>query len=292
LIDRLASSLRRTREALLAPLLERRGELPLAADDLERLELALIEADVGVRTAARLTAALRDLPAAETRDRLRAELSRSLHFENPIPETVTPPRVVVLVGANGSGKTTTAAKLAHRALSAGARPLLGAADTHRAAAVEQLEVWGRRLGVTVMRGPERGDAAAVAHDAVQQALGRGLDLVYLDTAGRMHTNTNLMAELGKLRRAVSKVHPPAPQDVLLVLDGGSGRVGLDQAERFVASAGVTGVVLTKLDGTARGGIAVEVAQRFQLPIRYLGLGETLADLEPFDADAFARALIA
>ena len=292
LFERLAQTLRRTRESLIAPLLEQRGELPLGVAELERLELALIQADVGVRTAGRLCRLLRDLPALDVRDRLRAELARQLGVSAPLPETVSPPRVVALVGVNGSGKTTTAAKLADRARQAGAKVLLVAADTHRAAAALQLEVWGQRIGVPVLRGPDRGDPAAVAHDAVQLAVARGLDLVYLDTAGRMHTNANLMAELGKLRRAIGKVHPPAPQEVLLVIDGGTGRVGLDQAERFVQGAGVTGLVLTKLDGTARGGIAIEVVERFGLPIRYLGLGEGLEDLEPFSADDFARALIA
>jgi fused signal recognition particle receptor len=201
-----------------------------------------------------------------------------------------PPAVVLVVGVNGSGKTTTIGKLASRFKSEGRSVLLCAADTFRAAAIEQLEVWGERTSTDVIRQKPGSDPSAVLFDALHAAKARKVDYVVVDTAGRLHTKDNLMAELEKMRRTASRVVASAPHEVLLVLDATTGQNGLEQARRFTESSGVTGIVLTKLDGTAKGGIVVAIARELNLPIRYIGVGERAEDLLPFDAEQFVASL--
>ena len=200
------------------------------------------------------------------------------------------PHVIFVVGVNGTGKTTTIGKLAHRLRREGASVLLCAGDTFRAAAVEQLAVWAERTGAEVIKQKAGADPAAVVYDALTAARARGVDVVIVDTAGRLHTKSNLMAELDKMKRTAAKLVPGAPHDVLLVLDATTGQNGLSQAREFTAAAGVTGIVLTKLDGTARGGIVVAIVRELGLPVRFVGTGETADDLVPFDAQTFVNSL--
>jgi len=201
------------------------------------------------------------------------------------------PWVVLVVGVNGVGKTTTIAKLAHLDRRAGLSPMLIAADTFRAAAVEQLEVWGKRVGAQVVKQKTGADPAAVVYDGLEAAQARGADTVYVDTAGRLHTKVNLMEELKKIHRTAAKKLPGAPHEVLLILDATTGQNALSQARLFHEAVGVTGIILTKLDGTAKGGMALAVAQETGLPIRYAGVGEGLDDLQPFDPEAFVAAIL-
>ncbi len=258
----------------------------------------MIQADLGPRTAHGLLEELQRLARDEglTRaDELTARLRGLLLERLPeaLPESFEPrPHVVALVGVNGSGKTTTAARLARRWQAADARLLLAAADTYRAAAVEQLTIWGQRLGIDVIQGQPGGDPGAVAHDAAQAAKARGLDGLLVDTSGRMHTRHNLMAELQKVCRVLGKVIEGAPHEVLLVLDATTGQNGLAQARAFTEAVPVTGVVLAKLDSSARGGVGLAVAETLGLPIRYVGLGEGLDDLARFDPNEFVDGLLA
>jgi fused signal recognition particle receptor len=200
------------------------------------------------------------------------------------------PKVVLFVGVNGAGKTTTIGKLAYAYRTRGYRVMIAAADTFRAAAGEQLEVWADRAGATIVRQQHGSDPAAVAYDAVQSATAHHADVVLIDTAGRLHTRVNLMEELRKIKRVIGKAHAMAPHEVLLVLDASTGQNGLRQALQFDAAIGVTGIVLTKLDGTARGGIVLAIRQRLNVPVRFIGVGEALDDLQPFDGEAFVAAL--
>jgi fused signal recognition particle receptor len=264
---------------------------------LDALEEGLIAADVGPSTAGELVAAVRAeagrRDAAEqdvVRRVLKAEIARRLSVR--VPEAAPgSPHVVLLVGVNGTGKTTTAAKLAARAVAAGESVVLAAADTFRAAAVEQLEVWAKRLNVPLVRQKAGADPAAVVHDACAVALARKADLLLVDTAGRLHTKHNLMEELSKIRRVAARSVPGAPHEVLLVLDAVTGMNGIAQAREFTKAAGVTGLVLTKMDGTAKGGVILAIVRELALPVRYVGVGETADDLLDFDAAVFARALV-
>ncbi len=259
---------------------------------LDELEAALLGADIGPETAAELIDVVRDARAEDVRPALAAEMVRVLKSaEGPGADAATGPRVVLVVGVNGSGKTTTIAKLASFHQSRGDRVLIAAADTFRAAAVDQLRLWAERLGVDLIAQGSGGDPAAVAFDACQAAVARGSDVVLIDTAGRLHTQGNLMSELDKIRRVTQKVVPGGPHEVLLVLDGTTGQNGLRQAEEFLQSAGVTGLVLTKLDGTARGGVALTIARRVGLPIRFVGVGERDSDLVEFDAREYVEGLL-
>ena len=259
------------------------------ADALEEL---LISADVGVAATNRIIAAvqarrsggqsLRDLVKSEIRDVFAA-------VDRPVIATHRP-HVTLIVGVNGTGKTTTIGKLAKRLANDGQRPLICAADTFRAAAVEQLEIWAKRAGVEIVRAREGADPAAVVFDAISSAKAKGCDPVLVDTAGRLHTRVNLMNELEKIRRVAAREVPGAPQDVLLVLDATVGQNGAAQAREFMGVAGVNGIVLTKLDGTAKGGVAVAIAHDLKLPIRYVGVGEAIDDLVPFDADEYVNGL--
>ncbi len=266
---------------------------------LESLEETLLEADVGSETAAALTDAVRK-KAGSSRQADLEELRRLLTAEieavlarapRSAAAADVPLEVVFLVGVNGSGKTTTTAKLAARDVEAGRSVLLAAADTFRAGAIEQLEIWAGRLGVPVIRHKEGADPSAVLFDALAAAKARGVKKLLVDTAGRLHTKKNLMEELAKMRRIAGREVPGAPHQVLLVLDATTGMNGLAQARRFVESAGATGVVLTKLDGSARGGIVLAIYRELSLPVLFVGVGEGIDDLVPFAPADYARALL-
>jgi fused signal recognition particle receptor len=299
LLDRLRSGLRRTREVLNTPLEDlARGRRPLDAADLETIEQVLLAADMGVpavREAMEKVAERSDVIVTGGLPAVRAVLREEIRRAVDLPSAGRPfssrPWVVFLVGVNGSGKTTTIGKLATRWRKEGRSVLLCAADTFRAAAGEQLAIWAERAGADFHRGGEGADPAAVLTDALRAARARGHDALLADTAGRLHTKSNLMAELAKMARVAAREVPGAPHETLLVLDATVGSNGLVQAREFARTSGVTGLVLTKLDGTARGGIAVAVVRELGVPIRYVGVGETPEDLLPFDADAFAASLV-
>ncbi len=262
----------------------------------ETLEEALLASDVGIEAAEKVA---RDFEAARRRGALvpggeQAWLVERVHEMLTIGDGRAPrgkPHVTLVVGVNGTGKTTTAAKLAGKAREAGRSPILVAADTFRAAAIEQLQAWGERLAVPVLARRPGADPASVVFDSLQAALARGSDDVIIDTAGRLHTRHNLMAELEKVRKVCARAVPGAPHEVLLVLDAPTGTNGLVQAREFRAHVGVTGVVLTKLDGTAKGGVVLAVASELGLPVRWVGVGEAPEDLLPFDPALFATALL-
>jgi fused signal recognition particle receptor len=263
---------------------------PLAIETIDALEDALLTADVGLPATERILAAVRADRAGTLRDRVGRVMRDILEDVQAAPVITTTPHVVLVVGVNGTGKTTTVGKLANVYRGAGRSVLVCAADTFRAAAVEQLAVWTDRAGVDLIRAHPGSDPAAVTFDAVSAAKARGRDVVIVDTAGRLHTRANLMAELDKIRRVVGREVPGAPHEVLLVLDATVGQNGLVQAREFMAASGANGIVLTKLDGTAKGGVAVAIAHDLRLPIRYVGLGEGLEDLVPFDVDDYVNAL--
>src|SRR5438874_1444258 len=287
LFGRLRDSLGKSRRALTE-------QLQVAAFDpqddasWERLEEALIYADVGVRATAEL---IRRLEARQELGDLTTALAEEvseLFGEPPMLDVRHEPAVILVVGVNGTGKTTTIGKLAQKLREHGREVTVGAADTFRAAAEEQLEIWARRAGARFVGGERGGDPAAVAYDAV----GAGGDVVIVDTAGRLHTQTNLMDELAKVRRVIAGRLEGAPHETLLVIDATTGQNGVQQARLFTDAVGVTGVVLTKLDGSAKGGIAIAIAKELGLPVKLVGVGEGLEDLRPFDAHDFARALVA
>ncbi len=270
---------------------ERRAQ-PADVETLEALEELLLTADVGASATARIIEAVaRQSGHGESlRQLVRLEILSIFRATSPVPANGQTPRVVLMVGVNGTGKTTTAGKLANLYRSAGERPLICAADTFRAAAVEQLAVWAERAGVELVRAREGADPAAVVFDALRAGKARHCSPIIVDTAGRLHTRTNLMSELDKIRRIAAREVSGAPHEVLLVLDATVGQNGLVQAKEFIAAAGVNGIVLTKLDGTAKGGIAVAIAQDLLVPIRYVGIGEGIDDLIPFSADEYVDAL--
>ncbi|MGE5347141.1 MAG: signal recognition particle-docking protein FtsY [Acidithiobacillales bacterium] len=266
---------------------------------LEALEEALLLADVGPATAGEVVAAVREEAGRRgseqgdvVRDVLRKEIAGRLSVSAPaIDVPAGMPRVVLVVGVNGSGKTTTAAKLGGRAVAEGKSVVFAAADTFRAAAIEQLGIWAERIGAPLVSHRPGADPAAVVHDACAAAKSRKADLLLVDTAGRLHTKHNLMEELAKIRRVAGREITGAPHEVLLVLDAVTGLNGLAQAREFTKSAGVTGLVLTKMDGTAKGGVILAIVRELRLPVRYVGVGETADDLLDFDPEAFARALV-
>lgn len=295
IVSRLRAGLRRTAERWTGRLERLAGAAAAdgggpGVETLEALEELLIEADVGVRTAGRIVARVGAGGAGDLRERVRAEILGVLAGAAAPAVEVPAPRVVLVVGVNGTGKTTTVGKLAHRCRRAGRTPLVCAADTFRAAAVEQLAVWAERASVDVVRAGGGADPAAVVFDAVSAARARGRDAVFVDTAGRLHTRADLMGELGKIRRVAGRAAPGAPHEVLLVVDASVGQNGIVQARRFLETAGVTGIVLTKLDGTAKGGVAVAIAGELGVPIRYVGVGEGIDDLLPFSAADYVDAL--
>jgi len=299
LLERLKAGIQKTRSGLMDRLEDAlAGRKEIDAELLEELEYTLITADIGVRTTDEILERIRQrmdrrqsADADAIRSLIREHLLEVLQAsERPVPRVAEPPAVVMVVGVNGSGKTTTIGKLAHRFRTEGRSVVLCAADTFRAAAIEQLQVWGERTGVEVIRQKAGADPSAVVFDALQAARARRMDYVVVDTAGRLHTKDNLMAELEKMRRTAARVVADAPHEVLLVLDATTGQNGLEQARRFTETSGVTGIVLTKLDGTAKGGVVVAIARELNLPIRYIGVGEKTDDLLPFDAEEFIASI--
>ncbi len=265
---------------------------------LESLEELLIRSDMGVDTALRVTANLaegrmgRRLSATEIKAILADEVTRIMTpVARPMPIYAKRPQVVLVVGVNGSGKTTTIGKLASQFRAAGKSVVIAAGDTFRAAAVEQLQVWGRRAGVPVLTAPEGSDPASLAYDAMTRAEADGADLLMIDTAGRLQNRQDLMEELAKIVRVIRKKDPSAPHNTLLVLDATTGQNALNQVETFRKLADVSGLIMTKLDGTAKGGVLVALADKFGLPIHAIGVGEQIDDLSPFDPEEFARALV-
>jgi len=299
LLDRLKSGVQKTRAGLVERLEDMlQGAKQIDADLLDELESTLIGADIGVRTTEEILDRIRERvdrklvgDAAELEGLIREHLLEILQSsERPMPRVAEPPAVILVVGVNGSGKTTTIGKLAQRFRGEQRSVLLCAADTFRAAAIEQLEVWGQRTNTDVIRQKQGADPSAVLFDALQSARARKTDYVIVDTAGRLQTKTNLMAELEKMRRTAGRVIPDAPHEVLLVLDATTGQNGLEQARKFTETSGVTGIVLTKLDGTAKGGIVIAIARELNIPIRYVGIGEKVDDLLPFDPEKFIASL--
>ena len=326
LLERLKDSVSKTKTELSAKVEQLlTGDRPVDPELLRQLESALLSADIGVRTTKEVLAELRRqvnehklVEAKDLKREIKSHLVKILTFppsaadgngdsRSPVRESVresvregvresvhenapVAPRVLFVVGVNGTGKTTTIGKLSNRLKKEGASVMLCAADTFRAAAIEQLEVWGKRAGVEVIKQKSGSDPSAVIFDALSAAVARHIDLVIVDTAGRLHTKSNLMAELEKMKRTAAKIVPGAPHDVLLVLDATTGQNGLNQAREFWSHAGVTGIVLTKLDGTAKGGIVVAIARELNLPIRFVGTGEQMDDLVPFDPQTYVNSL--
>ncbi|MYN66234.1 MAG: signal recognition particle-docking protein FtsY [Acidobacteria bacterium] len=293
IVGRLRDGLRRTARrwtSRLERLSGTSGSGGSSAETLEALEELLIEADVGVLTAGRIVARVGEDGRGDLRERVKTEIRGVLAGAAAPPAEVPAPRVVLVVGVNGTGKTTTVGKLAHRCRLDGRTPLICAADTFRAAAVEQIAVWAERASVDIVRAADGADPAAVVFDAISAARARGRDVVFVDTAGRLHTRADLMGELGKIRRVAGRAAAGAPHEVLLVVDASVGQNGISQARRFLETAGVTGIVLTKLDGTAKGGVAVAIAGELGVPIRYVGVGEGIDDLLPFSAGDYVDAL--
>jgi fused signal recognition particle receptor len=298
--SRMKQAVTRTRESFTAKI-EDIVALTRTVDEssLEALETALLTSDIGVQTTTDILDALRERAkrqaiegGEELRSLLKAQLRAILEApQRPIPTPATPPKVTFLVGVNGTGKTTTSGKLAAWSRGQGRTVLLCAADTFRAAAIEQLEIWATRSGVEMIKTRQGGDPAAVLYDAVNAAKARGIGELYVDTAGRLHTKTGLMDELDKMRRTAAKLIPEAPHEVLLVMDATTGQNGLQQARLFTQAVGVTGIVLTKLDGTAKGGIAVAIARELNLPVRFVGIGEKMTDLLEFSPEAFVDSLL-
>ena len=273
------------------------GRTKISDELLAEVEEALLLSDVGFDATEKIIADIRARVKADGYDdsqmlkgMLKEEIQKYLAASSGSSGITSKPHVIMIVGVNGVGKTTTVGKLAYNFRNDGKKVLIAAADTFRAAANEQLRIWADRAGVEMIEQMPGTDPAAVAFDAVNAAVARGVDVVLVDTAGRLHTKTNLMEELKKIGRVIKKVVPDAPHEVLLVLDAVTGQNGLVQARQFLDAAGVTGIVLTKLDGTAKGGIVVAISQELKLPVRYIGVGEGIDDLQPFDRTTFVDAL--
>ncbi|RDC60319.1 Signal recognition particle receptor FtsY [Alteripontixanthobacter maritimus] len=296
--DRLLGGFRKTSERLSANLTEVATKARLDDATLDDVEDALISSDLGPSAAARIRERLRakrfglEISETELKEAVAEEIAAILRpVAIPLEITAFPrPQVILVIGVNGSGKTTTIAKLAHWLVEDDYGVLLAAGDTFRAAAIGQLATWADRIGVPLVRGPEGGDPASIVFDAVKQATDTGIDALVVDTAGRLQNKRELMEELSKIRRVLGKLNPEAPHDVLLVLDATNGQNALSQIETFKEVAGVTGLIMTKLDGTARGGVLVAAAEQYGLPIHAIGVGETIDDLRPFDPDLVARVI--
>jgi len=307
LLDRLKQSISKTRTQIATKVEDLiSGEKKIDPELLNKLENALLAADLGPRTTNQILEAVRQKlerhalgSAADLKSELKNQLLYALRTVPPptgksggaLAAAQGPrPRVIFVVGVNGTGKTTTIGKLAHRLHQDGKNVVLAAGDTFRAAAIEQLAVWAERTGSEIVKTKSGGDPAAVVYDALSSARSRNADVVIVDTAGRLHNKLNLMAELDKMKRTAGKIIPGAPHEVLLVMDATTGQNGLSQAREFTATAGVTGIVLTKLDGTAKGGIVVAITRELGLPVQYVGTGESMEDLVPFDAETFVSSL--
>jgi fused signal recognition particle receptor len=306
LFDKLKESLTKTRESIVgkvARLVTTKSTID--AEVLEQLEETLIAADVGVDATAAIIDVIRErvkeeryASTTELQGLLRDAIRRQFADGTPATGAALPapsterPYVIMVVGINGVGKTTTIGKLAHRFVAEGRKVVIAAADTFRAAANEQLEIWATRAGAEIIQQAHGADPAAVAFDALQAAVARHADVVIVDTAGRLHTKVNLMEELRKIKRVMQKLRPEFPHEVLLVIDASTGQNGLQQARQFSAAAGVTGLVITKLDGTAKGGIVLAISRGMNIPVRFIGVGEKIDDLQVFDRAAFVDALFA
>jgi fused signal recognition particle receptor len=304
LLERLKASVTKTKAAL-AETVDTvfLGQKQIDPAALKHLETALLSADLGVKTTREILDSVKEKldrnalsDTSQLKREIKSHVTRILQSPNGTGKEAgganghKEPRVVFIVGVNGAGKTTSIGKLAHRMRQQNLNVVLCAADTFRAAAIEQLEIWARRNGVEVVKQKSGSDPAAVVFDAMAAAKARNADVVLVDTAGRLHTKSNLMAELEKMKRTAAKVIPGAPHDVLLVMDATTGQNGLAQAREFTGVVGVTGIVLTKLDGTAKGGIVVAISRELGLPIRFVGTGEQIDDLVPFDAETYAASL--
>ena len=302
--ETLDQGLTKTKESFFAKLSKTiLGKSTVDDSVLDNLEETLITSDVGVETTLKIIDKLQErikrdkyISTSELNSILRAEIATLLHihdgafpedFDSPLPHT---PYVVLVVGVNGVGKTTTIAKLAYQYKQAGKKVMLGAADTFRAAAVEQLQLWADRVGVPIVQQGMNADPASVAYDTLQSAISKGMDVVLIDTAGRLHNKVGLMNELGKIRKVMQKLLPDAPHEVLLVLDASTGQNAIEQAKQFTAATEVNALALTKLDGTAKGGVIIGISDQFHVPVRYIGLGEKMTDLQIFNADAFVDSL--
>jgi fused signal recognition particle receptor len=300
LFGRLRERLTKTRSSLLTNVKRIFAGRPKIDDEVfEELEQVLIEADLGVETTMAIIEDMRRITRERSLEKsedlygvLQSELAGALEPGDHTLNWAAPdgPHVTLVVGVNGSGKTTTIGKLAAQLTKEGKKVMMGAADTFRAAAVEQLTIWSERASVPIVKHKDGADPAAVAYDATDAAISRGIDCLLIDTAGRLHTKVNLMQELMKIQRVVAKRLPGAPHDVLLVLDATTGQNGLQQAKLFTEAMKVSGIILTKLDGTAKGGIAIAIQRQLNIPIKYIGVGEGIEDLQPFDARAFVEAL--
>jgi fused signal recognition particle receptor len=299
-LDRLRQGLSRTKQQIVgrfdeivqqADTAEQRTR-PVDVDTIEALEELLVSADVGIAATERIVTAVRQRSrnGESLRDLVKDEIRQVFDSVDAPSANGHRPHVTLIVGVNGTGKTTTVGKLANLLKSEGNQPLICAADTFRAAAVEQLEIWARRASVDIVRAKEGSDPAAVVFDAIQSGKARNRNPILIDTAGRLHNRVNLMNELDKIRRVAGRAADGAPHEVLLVLDATVGQNGVQQAREFTSVAGVTGIVLTKLDGTAKGGVAVAIANDLKLPIKYVGVGEGLEDLIPFSAQEYVDAL--
>jgi fused signal recognition particle receptor len=296
LFQKFRDGLRKTQQKLATEITRIVTRAPkLDADSLEELEAVLISTDIGVGTATKIIEQTKE--AAKQSGQVdvfaiaRAEIERELGVSSHgLAKASTPPTVILLAGVNGTGKTTSTAKLAHLLKEQGNTVLLAACDTFRAAAIEQLKIWGQRVGCDVIAGQYGADSAAIAYDALEAAINRKVDYLIIDTAGRLHTKKNLMEEMKKMHRSLQKKVPTAPHEILLVLDSTTGSNALNQAREFNQTLGVTGLVVTKLDGTAKGGIVVAIARDLKIPVKFIGLGEQVDDLQPFDPKQFAEAL--
>jgi fused signal recognition particle receptor len=296
LLQKFRDGLRKTQEKFSSEIKRIVTRAPkLDAESLEELEAALISTDVGIDTAVKVVKLTREA-ARQSRQVdvfaiARAEIERELGIASlGLARAAQPPTVILLVGVNGTGKTTSAAKLAHLLKGQGNSVLLAACDTFRAAAIEQLKIWGHRVDCDVIAGQYGADSSAIAYDALEAAINRRVDYLLIDTAGRLHTKKHLMEEMKKMHRSLKKKVPAAPHEVLLVLDSTTGTNALNQAREFHQALGVTGLIVTKLDGTAKGGIVVAIARDLKIPVKFIGLGEQLDDLQPFEPKQFAEAL--
>lgn len=302
--ETLDQGLSKTKESFFAKLSKSiLGKSTVDDSVLDNLEETLITSDVGVETTLKIIDKLQErikrdkyISTNELNSILRAEIATLLKkhdgafpedFDAPLPHK---PYVVLVVGVNGVGKTTTIAKLAYQYKQAGKKVMLGAADTFRAAAVEQLQLWADRVGVPIVQQGMNADPASVAYDTLQSALSKGMDVVLIDTAGRLHNKIGLMNELGKIKKVMQKLMPDAPHEILLVLDASTGQNAIEQAKQFTAATDVNALALTKLDGTAKGGVIIGISDQFKIPVRYIGLGEKMTDLQVFNADEFVDSL--
>ena len=298
LFQKFRDGLRKTQQKLATEITRIVTRVPkLDADSLEELEAVLISTDIGIGTATKIIEQTKEAAKqsgqvdvfAIARTEIERELGASSHALAKAP---APPTVILVAGVNGTGKTTSTAKLAHWLKGQGNTVLLAACDTFRAAAIEQLKIWGQRVGCEVIAGQYGADSAAIAYDALEAAINRKVDYLIIDTAGRLHTKKNLMEEMKKMHRSLQKKVLTAPHEILLVLDSTTGSNALNQAREFHQTLGITGLVVTKLDGTAKGGIVVAIARELKIPVKFIGLGEQVDDLQPFDPKQFAEALFA